>query len=305
MPRQPPKIRYPSDAENKLRDGQVAVEATVMPDRRARSPRIIMSVPRGVFDSAVKQGFARMKFDPAMEDGKPVPCTLMVMIRFEFAGAVISQQFVKQVDDVRRKAESGDVSMQFTYGMLLAGVPVLHAPRTDAVPWFLKAAQAGMPAAHGDDDAKLYLASMLAASPEPSSRDSARALDLVDQVKSKYEGDPIALEIRAAAAANLGDFWTAVDTQNEALKSARFLGWDVKPQKERLALYEAKQGWTGNLLDFAGAECGGENEYEIGAGLTAARRLVIRSASTHERGPRRCSARRAAQTPSRKSLSSG
>src|SRR5581483_4007748 len=44
-----------------------------------------------------------------------------------------------------QKAESGDVRSQLMYAMMIAGLPQLHQTYAKALPWFLKAAQAGVP----------------------------------------------------------------------------------------------------------------------------------------------------------------
>jgi TPR repeat protein len=50
-----------------------------------------------------------------------------------------------KVKETREKAEKGDVFSEMLYGMFLAGLPQLNATYDKAVPWFLKAAQAGAP----------------------------------------------------------------------------------------------------------------------------------------------------------------
>jgi TPR repeat protein len=44
-----------------------------------------------------------------------------------------------------KKAEAGDPAAQMLYGMMLAGLPQLKQTYDKALPWFLKAAQAGAP----------------------------------------------------------------------------------------------------------------------------------------------------------------
>jgi len=56
-------------------------------------------------------------------------------------------QLLIYVKQAQRRAEAGDPASQMLYGMLLAGLPQLNRPRTAAMPWFLKSAQAGLPVA--------------------------------------------------------------------------------------------------------------------------------------------------------------
>jgi tetratricopeptide (TPR) repeat protein len=202
------------------------------------------------------------------------------------------------------------------YGMLLVGLPQLNKPRSQALPWFLKSAQAGVPvaqyqvgysllkgwgcncevnkgldwlrraaqegqpdaevtlamnalkgnpdeerirqgklwleqaAASGSHDGKLYLSAVLATAPEAEGGDPRRALTLLEEVFRGVRDDPTAFEIRAAAQANSGDFKDAVKSEQEAVKMAHRLKWDVAPLDERLTHYTANQPWRGNLLDF-------------------------------------------------------
>jgi TPR repeat protein len=53
-------------------------------------------------------------------------------------------RYVKETQD---KAEAGDAGAQMMYGMLLVGLPQFNKPRREALPWFLKSAQAGTPVA--------------------------------------------------------------------------------------------------------------------------------------------------------------
>ena len=46
----------------------------------------------------------------------------------------------------------------------------------------------------------------------------------------------------------LGDFDAAQKDQKRALRMAQKLGWDLAPQRERLARYESSSAWTGELL---------------------------------------------------------
>jgi len=98
--------------------------------------------------------------------------------------------------------------------------------------------------------AKLYLAALLAAAPYGEMRDPARALSLIEQVFAGVDDDPTAFEIRAAAAANSGNFANAVMYEARALDRAKRLSWDVAPLRERWTSYQSGQPWYGDLLGF-------------------------------------------------------
>jgi TonB family protein len=105
-------------------------------------------------------------------------------------------------------------------------------------------------AASGHRDGKFYLAGLLATGPDATRRDPRRALELLEQVKSELDYDPMFFEVRAAANAQLGDFAKAQEDQKLALQKAKKLGWNTKDQQARLESYAASKPWTGNLFAF-------------------------------------------------------
>jgi TonB family protein len=177
-----------------------------------------------------------------------------------------------------KAAQAGVANAQYIVGVFtLAGLRVERDP-DKAVIWLEKSAAAGNPQAQRvlanylvtsrmDPEsrakaaqlleaavkqnyysAKYSLAALLATSPEASMRDPQRALQLIGEVMPVYDYDPVAQEVRAAANAWIGDFDDAVRSQKIALFRARKLGWDVAPLEARLADYQAKKTWTGNLI---------------------------------------------------------
>jgi TonB family protein len=307
---------YPSEAQSRGAEGQVYVEFSLMPDGRSRNPRIIYAVPQGLFEPAVRTALLHSEFGAGAAGEKPVQCTLFY--RFVVSGMTASNYPTLQryVDDTLAKAKGGDPRAQMLYGMLLVGLPQLNKPRSTALPWFLKSAQAGIPVAQyqvgysllkgwgcdcevnkgldwlrraaqagqpdaevtlamyalkgtpdeersrqaklwleqacasGSHDGKLYLAALLAAAPDATTRDPRRALELLGEVFPGVNDDPTAFEIRAAAHASAGQFDDAVKSERSALHMARALKWDLAPLNARLSQYVAKQPWYGNLLEF-------------------------------------------------------
>lgn len=143
---------------------------------------------------------------------------------------------------LRRAAEAGQPDAQVTLGTYaLRGEPGA-AEMKMAQLWFERAVA-------GDaSEGRYYLAALLAAAPDSQVRDPARALRLLEQLKREREGNPSIAEIRAAAQAAAGDFSAAKSTENQAIAQAKRLKWDLGPLKERLARYESRQPWFGNLL---------------------------------------------------------
>jgi TPR repeat protein len=102
---------------------------------------------------------------------------------------------------------------------------------------------------NSSDDARLLLAAILAATPQDSLRNPARALELLKGVHDVDE-DPTPFDIRAAAQAAEGDFSDAVSSEQAAISRARELGWDLSPLEQRLSLYQSHKPWYGSLLEF-------------------------------------------------------
>ena len=141
---------YPQDAISRGIQGNAYVEVTVMPDGHGRNPRVVYSVPAGVFEEAAREAMLKTEFTPARtRKGALVPCTMAVLMRYEMDGSSNDEypKLEKYAKDIRTKAEAGDPHAQMVYGLLLSGVPQLKSTRSDAMPWFLKSAQAGVPTA--------------------------------------------------------------------------------------------------------------------------------------------------------------
>lgn len=144
---------------------------------------------------------------------------------------------------LRKAAESDEPNAQVALaGYALRGNPDTASTRK-AVVWLERAA------AHHDPYGMLYLSALLAATPVTDLRDSKRALQLV-QGANRLSDDPTPFEIRAAAQAGSGDFTAAVKNEREAIALATKLEWNLAPLNERLARYESRQPWYGELLAF-------------------------------------------------------
>jgi len=103
-------------------------------------------------------------------------------------------------------------------------------------------------AVSGDHDGMYYLSALLAATPLEQMRDPKRALSLLEKVRADMSSDPTMFEIRAAAQAASGAFEDAVGNERRAIATATKLNWDLAPLNERLASYESRQAWYGDLL---------------------------------------------------------
>jgi TPR repeat protein len=138
---------YPVDAQQKGVQGDAYVEFVVAPDGHPRIPRILYVVPAGFFEHAVRESVMRSVYLPARTNGQPISATVSMMYRFVEPQYNIRdyEGLARRVRDTKLKAESGDPNAQMLYGMMLAGLPQLNSTYDRALPWFLKAAQAGAP----------------------------------------------------------------------------------------------------------------------------------------------------------------
>jgi len=211
-----PDDYYPKAAVQQGISGNVEIEYTVMPDRRAHHPRVILGVPPGAFDQPAKNVIFNSAFKPKTVNGVAVPCTMRVRVRFTIKGGVAGSQspeLKKTLDDSRKGALAGDPMSQMTYALLLQGIGTAVEASENPIVWNLRAAQAGLPTAQfmvgsfllntnsaslderkaliwlnkaadaGQLDAQVDLANyLLRKSGDPASR--ARAFELLDRAAS-------------------------------------------------------------------------------------------------------------------------
>jgi TonB family protein len=138
---------YPELARQKGIQGEVFVEFTVAPDGHTRIPRILYAVPGGYFEAAVRDSVMRSVYLPARMDGTAIATSVSQFYHFKMAGVSIHDygSLEERINATQSKAMAGDPSAEMLYAMMIAGLPQLHQTYAQALPWFLKAAQAGAP----------------------------------------------------------------------------------------------------------------------------------------------------------------
>jgi TonB family protein len=138
---------YPAEAQRRGIQGEAYVEFVVAPDGHTRIPRILYALPGGFFEDAVRESVMRSVYLPARINGQPISTSVSIMYNFTVSGVNISdyQGLERRVHDTELKAEAGDPQAQMLYAMMIAGLPQLKRTYSQALPWFLKAAQAGAP----------------------------------------------------------------------------------------------------------------------------------------------------------------
>lgn len=137
---------YPASARADELTGSVIVEAPVGADGSSRTPRAVIGYPAGVFEEAARGVALYSRYEPP-PDKSAKEC--LVRFRVNFNSAVKpDQKSMKIAAELRAKAEAGDPLAQLTYGAMLSLWPALGSkPDERPALWFLKAAQAGAPAA--------------------------------------------------------------------------------------------------------------------------------------------------------------
>jgi TonB family protein len=138
---------YPIEAARNGIQGEAYVEFIVAPDGHPRLPRILYALPSGFFEEVVRESVLRSVYLPARINGEPISTSVSMMYNFTVPGVTIHNYdgLERKVHDTELKAEGGDPQAQMLYGMMLAGLPQLKRSYNQALPWFLKAAQAGSP----------------------------------------------------------------------------------------------------------------------------------------------------------------
>jgi TonB family protein len=146
-----PGTYYPSEAKASELSGAVQLEVTVAPSGRARNVHVLYSLPTRVFDVPGRRVAFDTRYTTPRESGVAVSCTLQFKVKFKIsvdgAKPEASSELKESTAESKAKADAGDPGAQLLYGLLLETRSELNTKREDVMPWFVKAAQAGMPIA--------------------------------------------------------------------------------------------------------------------------------------------------------------
>ena len=142
-----PDDYYPPDAIVHGISGSVFIDAKIWGDGRAHDPRAAYSIPEQLFEAAGRAAALHNGHGRPIENGVAVPCSLRFKVKFTIRGATSADRVFENVDDVRKRAEGGDARAQLLYALMLDLRPELNTTNEKLIWWFLKAAQAGIPAA--------------------------------------------------------------------------------------------------------------------------------------------------------------
>jgi protein TonB len=75
---------YPARAKSRGVEGWVQVEFTITPAGTVKDPKVVDADPKGLFEKAALEAIARWKYNPKVEEGRPVERRgVQVVLRFE------------------------------------------------------------------------------------------------------------------------------------------------------------------------------------------------------------------------------
>jgi TPR repeat protein len=144
-----PDRYYPIEAKRKQISGEVLVQVRVEADGSMKLPRAWYSFPADIFEEAGRAVALHSTYEPRIQNGEPQPCIALFKVKFSSGGfgkERAKPASLKVVNDLRAKAQAGDPNAQLYYGVASSLHPE-YAVKDDATDWFLRAAQAGVPAA--------------------------------------------------------------------------------------------------------------------------------------------------------------
>jgi len=78
-------IDYPQDALERRIEGTVEIGFTVTAKGAVSDIKVLDANPSGVFDKAATNAVARLRYQPVVEDGKPVAVTTKILVKFRLA----------------------------------------------------------------------------------------------------------------------------------------------------------------------------------------------------------------------------
>ncbi len=78
-------VPFPARARRQGVSGQVLVEFVVTPQGVPEQIRVVSASPPGYFEEAAREALEKARFQPALREGKPVPCRLQLPLVFRLS----------------------------------------------------------------------------------------------------------------------------------------------------------------------------------------------------------------------------
>ena len=145
-----PDHYYPNDARQRGVMGDTLVELLIFGDGHAHDPRSSHSYPPDVFSAAGRNVSLHNRATPKLVNGVAVPCSIKIKVKFSIRTAdwfTTKDELIDQIAPIREKANRGDPIAQLAYAIVIENRSDLAGKDDLPLWWYLKAAQAGIPAA--------------------------------------------------------------------------------------------------------------------------------------------------------------
>ena len=142
-----PDAFYPNDARNDRITGDTLIEVVVFGDGRAHDPRSMHSFPPEIFSAAGRHVALKNRYEPRLVGGVAARCTFKFKVKFTVMPAGEEGTLKKQIGATRERAKAGDPMAQLAYAIIIDHRWDLAEKDDFAIWWYLRAAQAGIPAA--------------------------------------------------------------------------------------------------------------------------------------------------------------
>jgi uncharacterized protein len=136
----------PAAAAEQGVEALVMVSFQVAADGHARTYRIIYGIQPDLWRDTLERAMAKARWQPAMRDGVAIAAEATILFKFAYSDRadLDYRRADRFVETLREKAEAGEPSAQYVYGLVLASHPNYRKPWSDALPWIEKAAAAGL-----------------------------------------------------------------------------------------------------------------------------------------------------------------
>lgn len=135
---------YPPEARKQGIAGSVVLSALVMPDGRARNPRVIYGMPPTSFDMPGRLVALDTLYTPAEDNGVAVPCTITFSVQFALDAPELQPRFRAELKRLETGAAARDPLSQLQYGLMLTVWRHLNPERKRFLREFIESAQAGL-----------------------------------------------------------------------------------------------------------------------------------------------------------------
>jgi len=149
---------FPTREELDGEQGSLVVGFTLLPDGTTRLPYVLFEAPlphKSDFAALAAESILRSKFAVRPAAAAAIQCAIYFQFRQRSMPVGNYPGLISYLHRTHERARKGEPLAELIYGMLLEGLPQLHRGPAAALPWLVKAAQAGIPLAQFETGASL------------------------------------------------------------------------------------------------------------------------------------------------------